>query len=46
LPAQTEDQPADAVGVSPLGRVGAIAVVVIFTWYAEKAFKALMDAVS
>jgi hypothetical protein len=42
----TEDSPPGAGGIRPLGRVVAIAVVVGFTWYAEKAFKALMDALS
>jgi hypothetical protein len=46
LCAQTEDQPADAVGLSPLGRVAAIAAVVIFTWWVERGFKALFDVVT
>ena len=42
----TEEQQPGAGGVSPLERVAAVAVVVGFTWYAEKAFKALIRALS
>jgi hypothetical protein len=46
LASLTEEQLPNSGGIRPLERLGAIAAVVIFTWYAQKGFRALIDAVS
>jgi hypothetical protein len=41
-----DDRPSRADGIGPVGRALAIAIVVAFTWWVERGFKALFDAVS
>jgi hypothetical protein len=42
----TEEQPPNAGGIGPLERFGAVVVVVALTWWVERAFKALIEALS
>jgi hypothetical protein len=42
----TEERPPNAGGIGPLKRLGVIVVVVVFTWWVERGFKALIAALS
>ena len=46
FPDVTEEQPPNAGEVGRLGRAAAVVVVVAFTWWVERGFKAVIEALS